>query len=129
MAHTTTDGPLVEHARRELARIGEDQDVTDGIVNVIAAFAEVADSGGSTPFVIARVEKLMRFEPLSPLTDDPAEWQDQSAASGCPLWQFVRNPMAFSTDSGKTYTLLGEEPQTSDSGQPVHRSEPKAVTG
>lgn len=127
MTHTATDGPLVEHARRELARIGEDQDVIDGITNVIAAFAEVADSGGATPYVIARVEKLMRFEPLSPLTDDPAEWQDQSAASGCPLWQSRRNPIAFSTDGGKTYTLLGEEPQTSDSGQPIHASQHKAV--
>lgn len=127
MARTATDGPLVEHARNELARIGEDQDVIDGIARIIAAFAEVADSGGATPYIIARVEKLMRFEPLSPLTDDPAEWQDQSEASGCPLWQSTRNPSAFSTDGGKTYTLLGEEPQTSDSGQPVHTSQPKPV--
>ncbi|WP_020135022.1 hypothetical protein [Streptomyces sp. 351MFTsu5.1] len=118
---------LVDHARRELALIGEDQDVIDGIAKVIEAFTKVADSGGSTPFVIARIEKLMRFEPLSPLTDDPAEWQDQSEASGVPLWQSTRNPSAFSTDGGKTYTLLGEEPQTSDSGQPVHASQPKAV--
>lgn len=128
MARTTTDSPLVDHARRELALIGEDQDVIDGIVKVIEAFAEVADSGGSTPFVIAHVEKLMRFEPLSPLTNDHAEWQDQSAASGVPLWQSRRNPMAFSADGGQTYTLLGEEPKTSDSGQPVHASQPKAVT-
>lgn len=127
MARTTTDSPLADHARSELALIGEDSDVTDGIVKVIAAFADVADSGGSTPFVIARVEKLMRFEPLSPLTDDPAEWQDQSEASGCPLWQSRRHPQAFSTDGGRTYTLLGEESQTSDSGQPVHTSQPKAV--
>lgn len=127
MASTTTDSPLVNHARSELALLGEDQDVTDDIVKVIEAFAEVADSGGSTPFVIARIEKLMRFEPLSPLTDDPAEWQDQSEASGAPLWQSRRNPMAFSVDGGRTYTLLGEEPKTSDSGQPVHTSQPKAM--
>jgi hypothetical protein len=118
---------LVDHARRELALIGEGQDVTDGIVKVIAAFADVADSGGSTPFVIAHVEKLMRFEPLSLLTNDPAEWQDQSEASGCALWQSRRNPKAFSTDGGRTYTLLGEEPRTSGSSQPVHTSQPKAV--
>ena len=127
MAHTTTDSPLVDHARRELALIGEDQDVIDGIAKVIEAFAEAADSGGSPPFGIAYIEKLMRFEPLTPLTDDPAEWQDQTEASGVPLWQSRRNPMAFSTDSGRTYTLLGEEPKTSYSGQPVHTSQPKAV--
>ena len=126
MARTETGNPLVDHARHELDLIGEDQDVTDGIVKVIKAFAAVADSGGSTPFVIDRVEKLMRFQPLSPLTDDPAEWQDQTRASGHPLWQSRRNPSAFSTDGGKTYTLLGDQPQTSDSGQPVHASQPKA---
>ena len=129
MAHVSTDGPLVQHARQELARIGEDQDVIDGVASVIAAFAEVADSGGATPFVIAYIEKLMRFEPLSPLTNDPSEWVDQTEASGSPLWQSARTPMAFSTDGGNTYTLLGEEPRDSDSGQPVHVSQPKAVTG
>lgn len=126
MARTATGNPLIDHASRELALIGEDQDVIDGIVKVITAFAAVADSGGSTPYVIDRVEKLMRFQPLSPLTANPAEWQDQTRASGYPLWQSRRNPSAFSTDSGKTYTLLGEQPQTSDSGQPIHQSEPKA---
>ena len=127
MAAISPEGPLVEHARSELARIGEDQIVIDGIAGVLHAFAEVADSGGSTPYVIAYIEKLMRFEPLSPLTDAPTEWVDQTEASGSPLWQSTRNPMAFSTDGGKTYTLLGEEPKTHDSGQPVHVSQHQAV--
>lgn len=120
---------LVDHARSELALIGEDEWLTNGLCKVIAAFAEMGHSGFSAAHSTAVLEKLLRFQPLSPLTDDPAEWEDRSEMSGYPIWQNVRNSRAMSKDGGKTYTLVDEEPQTSDSGQPVYTSQHKATTG
>lgn len=124
---TETESNLVNHARRELALIGEDEWTIDGLCKVVAAFAEMGHSGGSAPFAIAYLERLLRFEPLTPLTDDPAEWIDRAREmGGDPFWQSTRDPRAMSTDGGKTYTLVDEEPVTSDSGKPVHTSQHKA---
>ncbi|MBI0293307.1 hypothetical protein JBE04_02030 [Streptomyces sp. PRKS01-29] len=130
MAHTDTESPLVAHARRELDLIGEDDWVTDGLCKVVAAFAEMGHSGFSAACCTAYLDKLLRYQPLSPITDDPAEWMDRAEEMGGePFWQNVRDSRAMSTDGGKTYTLVDEEPQDSDSGQPVHTSQHKAVTG
>jgi hypothetical protein len=127
MSRDTTGSPLVAHARRELTLFGEDSWVTDGLCKVVAAFAEMGHSGSSAAACAAYLEKLLRYEPLTPITDDPAEWIDQSEISGYPIWQNLRDSRALSKDGGKTYTIVDEEPQTSDSGQPVHTSQPKAV--
>lgn len=118
---------LVDHARRELVLIGEDEWLTDGLCKVIAAFAEMGHSGSSAAHSTAVLERLLRFQPLAPLTDDPAEWFDHGEEmGGGPLWQNIRDSRAMSTDGGKTYTLVDEEPVTSDSGKPIHASQPKA---
>lgn len=122
---------LVEHARRELTRIGEDAATIEGIVRVVQAFADCGHSGGSAPFAIAYLEKLLRFEPLSPITDDPAEWKDRSGISGYPIWQNIRDSRAMSHDGGKTYWMVNEaeaEAAGSSDAVPVHRAEP-AVAG
>ena len=126
MSRTATDSPLVDHARRELALIGEDEWLTNGLCKVIAAFAEMGHSGFSAEHSTAVLEKLLRFQALSELTDDPAEWEDRSEMSGYPIWQNVRDSRAMSKDGGKTYTIVGEEPQTSNSGHPIHISKSKA---
>jgi hypothetical protein len=129
MARTTTDSPLVDHARRELALIGEDDWLTNGLCKVVAAFAEMGHSGFSAEHCTTVLEKLLRYQPLSPITDDPAEWLDRAREMGGePFWQNTRDSRAMSTDGGKTYTLVDEEPQDSDSGQPLHTSQHKPVT-
>lgn len=117
---------LVDHARRELALLGEDEWITDGLCEVVAAFAEMGHSGSSAAQCADYLSHLLRFQPLSPVTDDPAEWEDRSEISSTPLWQNIRDSRAMSTDGGKTHTLVDEEPMTSDSGQPVHTSQRKA---
>lgn len=97
---------MVEHARRELELIGEDQDVIEYMVGVIAKFAEFGHSGGSASIMIPRLCALLRQEPLSPLTSDPDEWEDRTEMSGYPLWQNRRDSRAFSEDSGKTWKLV-----------------------
>lgn len=127
MATTSTDSPLIDHARRELALIGEDEWVTKGIVKIVSVFAEMGHSGSSAEAVTSYLERLLRYQPLTPITDDPTEWIDRSEMSGYPIWQNARDSRAMSTDGGKTYTLVDEEPVTSDSGKPVHTSQHKAV--
>lgn len=97
---------LVEHAKRELALIGEDQEVIDWMVSVVAKYAEFGHSGGSHSICLPRLTALLNFDNLSELTDDPAEWIDRTAESGCPFWQNSRNSRAFSEDGGKTYTFV-----------------------
>ena len=52
--------------------------------------------------------RLLKQENLSPLTNNPDEWYDQSEVSGYPLWQSKRNSEAFSNNGGITYYLLSE---------------------
>lgn len=123
-----TDRPesnLVAHARRELRILGEDPETIRGLCRVVQTFANMGHSGGSAPYAIAYLERLLRFQPLSDLTDDPDEWIDRHAdgTTPIPLWQSNRNPEAFSTDGGKTYTLLSEQKATEDlATTPLHRS-------
>jgi hypothetical protein len=124
-----TDSPLVNHARRELALIGEDEWLTNGLCEVVAAFAAMGHSGFSAEHSTGVLEKLLRYQPLSPITDDPTDWEDRSEMSGYSIWQNTRDSRAMSRDGGKTYTLVDEEQQDSESGQPVHVSQSQAVTG
>ncbi len=105
---------LVDHARHELALIGEDQDTADGIVKVIQAFADCDHAGYSAPMAIDYLDRLLRQQPLSPLTSDASEWVDRTDVSGYPLWQSTRDPRAFSEDGGKTWDLVDEHPREAD---------------
>ncbi|MEU5660122.1 hypothetical protein ABZ802_31565 [Streptomyces sp. NPDC047737] len=116
---------LVAHARRELRLLGEDPDTIRGLCNVVHAFARMGHSGGSAPYAIAYLEKLLKWEPLSELTDDPTEWIDRHAEglTQSPLWQSRRHSEAFSTDGGKTYYLLSEQQAAGDiATTPLHRT-------
>jgi len=114
---------LVDHARRELELIGEEPWITEGLIKVVQAFADMGHSGGSAFICRDVVHRLLAYEPLSELTNDPAEWTDHSAISSAPLWQSVRNPQAFSEDGGKTYYLLDErEAAGSMETTPLHQA-------
>ena len=119
------ESPLVTHARRELRIFGEDPQLTAGLVRVVRAFADMGHSGTSAPHCADLLDKLFRYQPLTDLTDDPAEWIDRHAEgmTPTPLWQSRRNSEAFSTDGGKTYTLLSEQEAAGDlATTPLHRS-------
>lgn len=102
------DGNWVIHAKRELALVGNDEDYNQCIVEAVRAFARYGHSGGSAGVGIEILHDLLQFKNLTPLTDDPSEWIDQTEASGVPMWQSCRNSEAFSQDGGKTYYLLSE---------------------
>lgn len=97
---------LLEHARRELELSGqtdEDPAYAASILGAVEAFVSYGHSGGSAAVAVEQLGRLLRFQPLSPLTSDPADWEDRSEMSGTPLWQNVRDPAVFSTDGGKTW--------------------------
>lgn len=70
---------LVEYAKSELARIGDEDDemqkaMNDGLIQIVEVFASQGHSGFSGGYAIAALEKLLRFEPLTPLTGEDDEW-------------------------------------------------------
>jgi len=102
---------LVEHARRELEILGEDQETIDGYLKVIQAFADMGHSGFSASVAIPTINTLLQFKNLKPLTDDPKEWMligEDVWPGEDRIWQSLRDSEAFSNDGGKTYYLLSE---------------------
>lgn len=119
---------LVDHARREMERVETDPWFIDGMLKVVAAFAEMGHSGGSASIAIPMLTDLLQYKNLSPLTDDPEEWIDQTALTATPnvsLWQNKRNSEAFSLNRGKTYYLLSENTERGLDDLIFHESQPK----
>lgn len=102
---------LVRHAEFELRRAGlydKDSDyggeLAPAIVACVEKFASFGHSGGSAGISIAILEKLLRFQTLTPITSDPAEWMEV----GPGVWQSNREPATFSEDGGKTWYNLDD---------------------
>ena len=118
MSTTSTESNLVRHARDELTRAGlfdSDSDY-DGmlgtaVMELVEKFADQGHSGASAYMVIDLTRRLLSFEPLTPLTSDPAEWEHiaESMAGQPDLWQSRRRPDAFSNDGGRTYKITGSD--------------------
>ena len=104
-----TGSNLACHAWDELNRAGlftGDGDFYGGmtgraVMDLVDVFVEQRHSGVSASIVIDILRRVLAFEPLSPLTDDPAEWMEVTDG----LWQSRRQSQAFSQDVGKTYRL------------------------
>jgi hypothetical protein len=111
---------LVDHARRELAAIGEDPETAAGILKVIEAFSRLKLAAETTSEAIQTLNTLLEFQHLAPLTDDPEEWYEHDHAEGS-VWQNKRNGEAFSHDGGKTYYLLSEGAHDKNR-EPLHNS-------
>lgn len=109
---------LVDHARRELEILGcTEEDILD-IEKVIRAFADIGTSGSQASWMIPIINKLLMFQPLTPLTDEPDEWVEV----GPNVWQNSRNSEAFSEDNGRTYYLLSEGGNQENHGLVIHVS-------
>ena len=78
---------LKQHALREFRAAGwtnEDgtfkDDMQEAIcsdaMEIIDIFAEQGHSGSSAPYLINMLEKLLKFEPLVPLTGEDWEWNE-----------------------------------------------------
>ena len=89
----------------------------DGIIDMVKLFSSQGHSGFSAPYAIAMTQRLLNYEPLSPLTGEDGEWTDL----GDGLKQNKRCSRVFS-QNGEAYDIEGKvfrEPggQTFTSGQ------------
>jgi hypothetical protein len=105
------DSNLVRHARRELALLGNGPEINDHVTEMVAIFSAAGHSGFSAMYTIGLLERLLRFENLTDLTNNPDEWfhhdyEHSGWKNG--IWQNTRNGEAFSFDGGNTYYLVSE---------------------
>ena len=102
---------LVLHAKRELQLAGmfdKDADYNGAlaphIIKVVEAFSKGKHSGASAMISIGILEKLLRFQTLTPITNNPKEWMKVGRKiARILLWQNKRDPSIFSKDGGKTW--------------------------
>ncbi len=114
LAHGPGEEPnLVAHARRELARQGENEPAfVESILAAVRGFCSYGHSGGSGPMAVEYLHDILRWRALTPLTSDPGEWEDRTEMSGMPWWQSTRDARAMSHDGGKTYWLVDDPART-----------------
>lgn len=109
-----TESSWIAHVKREL-RLGKVDSSLYGklLPDAILELAEVFDrqnhSGMSASITSQIFCELVKWNPLSPLTNDPEEWNDVSAAFEKPYWQSRRKPSAFSNDGGITYRITEKD--------------------
>lgn len=94
-----------------------DGDFYDGsghaVMSLVDVLVEQGHSGMSAAVVTDLFRRLVAFEPLGFLTDNPDEWCE--VADG--LWQSRRQSEAFSRDNGQTYRL-NSDPDTTRVSKP-----------
>jgi len=104
---------MTTHAERELDIIGmKDEEGMNGmmrkhILHMIEEFAAEGHSGFSASYAIQCLEKLLRFEPLSPLMGTDDEWVEVSEYNGSPMWQNKRCSRVFKDETG-AYDIDGK---------------------
>lgn len=76
---------MTEYARDELDRICKELDddalrlqqiINHDILQVVEIFDGQDHSNTSAAYALRALERLLRFKPLTPITDDPAEWNE-----------------------------------------------------
>lgn len=108
---------LVTHARNELRLAGMfDPDADYGpelanhILEIVKLFSTGGHSGGSASITTAILERLLRFQTLTPINTDLDTWMEV----GTDMWQSTRDPSYFSNNGGKTWYSLDEKIKTGD---------------
>lgn len=80
---------LVEHAKRELDLLQSEADsdepgggddfqraINEHLLSMVALFAEEGHSGGSASYSIGMLQRLLSYEPITPLTGADGEWME-----------------------------------------------------
>src|SRR5262245_9190207 len=101
---------LLSHAEHELKLLsdGEPDEVqvamNKHILEMVKLFAEEGHSGFSASYAVGILEKLLRFEPLKPLTGEDDEWAEIEAGN---TWQNRRCSHVFKGADGRGYDING----------------------
>lgn len=109
-AGSSLESALVTFAREELTAAGmfdKDSDyggmIGEAAMEIVGMFAQQEHSGWSASVLAEVVNKLMRYEPLSPLTGEEKEWS--KVADG--LYQNRRCGRVFKNDQGTVWDVEG----------------------
>lgn len=101
---------LRSFAENELARLMPEggcemqEAMNADILSLVSTFAEQGHSGMSAAYAIGALQKLVNFEPLTPLTGEDDEWNE----CGPGLWQNRRCPSVFKEEDGQAYNIAGK---------------------
>lgn len=105
---------IEQFAIDELKRIGMyDSDdemnnkMSEHILKMVKVFEEEGHSGFSAAYAVSILEKLLRFEPLSPLTGEDDEWNEITEEMGSKLYQNNRCSRVFKDENG-AYDIDGK---------------------
>lgn len=113
-----TENTFLERVKYEVEFVGlldKDSDYEGGIgravIELAETFSKQGHSGFSASYVGSIFYALIQDKALTPLTNEPEEWEDVSAtmyspeqiAAGQKMWQNKRDLAAFSRDGGKTW--------------------------
>jgi hypothetical protein len=105
---------LIEFAKSELDIIGMKEDdleisnraMREHILKMVEVFSDEGHSGFSANYAVAILQKLLKFEPLSPLTGEDSEW-NLISEDGEMTYQNKRCSHVFKSN-GKAYDLNGK---------------------
>ncbi|WP_409186509.1 hypothetical protein F9C11_20660 [Amycolatopsis sp. VS8301801F10] len=99
---------LGDHAVYELDYQGITDPDRARLIAIVGNFADYTDPEARAA-ALQKVQTLLQFKPLSPLTSEPDQWVDRSSLSGGrQLWQSKRDPDAWSHDAGATYYMQSQ---------------------
>lgn len=104
--------PMVTKARAELALTEEDDVTVEKLLDIVRIWSTMGHSGSSHAWFREVLVNLLNQRALTPLTDDPKEWQrhEPDRWDGVnAVWQNRRDSRALSTNGGKTYFLVDDE--------------------
>jgi hypothetical protein len=93
---------LLAHAKNELDIIGEHGPMRKHLLTMVETFSDEGHSGFSASYAVSALEKLLRFEPLKPLTGDDGEWMEVGEG----MEQNIRCSRVF-RENGKVYDIEG----------------------
>lgn len=122
---------LSEHAAYELTKAGlanneepEARKVATDTMALVKRFEKQGHTEKSARFVLEAFERLCSLLPLTPITDDPDEWDkfemkrknvDTGEEETKEVWQSKRATSIFSEDKGKTFV----DQRTGQTGESV----------
>ena len=120
---------LMKFAKEELIKAGLfDKDSSYGgmlgesTMKLMECFVKEGHSGFSASMQVEIFRRLASWKPLTPLTNDPAEWSnvtEHCSNDRKPLWQSRRSPDCFSNDEGKTYYSVDDKDRTIINSEPM----------
>ena len=106
---------FLDHAKTELDIIGMTEDSPDEInremrkciLEIIEKFADQGHSGFSASYAVSILEKLLRFDPISPITGEDSEWTKLDYDDQV-RYQNKRCSRVFKDADGSAYDIEGK---------------------